>query len=67
MRFSATCLTVDPDGFIKMLREQAADLQNPPVMFAELLNRLTRVVPELVACANISTTLSTLDALKMAQ
>jgi len=31
-----------------MLREQAADLQRPPVTFGELLDRLARVVPELV-------------------
>jgi hypothetical protein len=30
------------------LREQAADLQKPPVMFEELLDRLSRPVPDLV-------------------
>jgi hypothetical protein len=31
-----------------MLREQAADLQKPPVTFDELLERLARAVPDLV-------------------
>jgi hypothetical protein len=37
-----------PDVFVDMLREQAADLTRPPVSFAELLDRLARVVPDLV-------------------
>jgi len=32
-----------------VLREQAADLQKPPVSFDELLERLARAVPELIA------------------
>jgi hypothetical protein len=32
-----------------MLREQAADLVNPPLTFEELLERLGRVAPDLVA------------------
>ena len=32
-----------------MLREQAGDLVNPPVTFENLLERLSRVVPDLVA------------------
>ncbi len=36
-------------GFVAMLREQAADLVKPPVTFDELLERLGRVVPDLVA------------------
>jgi hypothetical protein len=32
-----------------MLREQSADLVRPPVTFDELLERLGRVVPDLVA------------------
>jgi len=38
--------TVD---LVEMLREQAADLTRPPVSFEELLDRLGRVVPDLVA------------------
>ena len=33
----------------EMLREQAVDLQNPPVTFEELLDRLVRPVPDLIA------------------
>jgi predicted nucleic acid-binding protein len=36
------------DVFVDMLREQAADLTRPPVSFEELLDRLARVVPDLV-------------------
>jgi predicted nucleic acid-binding protein len=39
---------LDPDVFVEMLREQAADLTRPPVSFEELLDRLGRVVPDLV-------------------
>ncbi len=40
---------LDPEGFVELLRNQAADLRRPPVSFEELLERLERVVPELVA------------------
>lgn len=40
---------LDPEGFVELLREQAADLVNPPMGFDELLARLARVVPDLVA------------------
>ncbi len=36
------------DVFVDMLREQAADLTRPPVSFEDLLDRLARVVPDLV-------------------
>lgn len=39
---------LDPDAFTELLREQAADLQRPPVAFDELLARLARAVPDLV-------------------
>jgi len=39
---------LDPDGFLDLLREQAADLVKPPITFEELLVRLARAVPELV-------------------
>jgi hypothetical protein len=32
-----------------MLREQAVALQNPPVTFEELLHRLARPAPDLIA------------------
>lgn len=40
---------LDSDRFIEMLREQAEDLRNPPVTFDELLVRLEKVVPDVVA------------------
>ncbi len=46
--FLCNLFDLDPDGFVEMLREQAADLQKPPVTFEELLERLARVVPDLV-------------------
>ena len=43
-----TLFDLGPDVFVEMLREQAADLTRPPVTFEELLDRLARVVPDLV-------------------
>lgn len=50
--FLCNLLDLDPRGFVEMLREQAADLLNPPVSFEELLERLSRVVPDLVAAVS---------------
>lgn len=47
--FLCNLLDLDPEAFIDLLREQAADLVNPPMTFDVLLQRLARVVPELVA------------------
>lgn len=47
--FLCNLFDLDPDVFIGMLREQAADLVKPPVAFDELLQRLGRAVPDLVA------------------
>lgn len=38
---------LDPDVFVEMLREQAAQLTRPPVSFEELPDRLTRACPSL--------------------
>ncbi len=46
--FLCNLFDLDPDEFVDMLREQAADLVKPPMTFDELLERLARVVPELV-------------------
>ena len=46
--FLCNLFDLDPSTFVEMLHEQAADLTNPPVTFEELLDRLARVVPELV-------------------
>lgn len=47
--FLGNLFDLDPESFVSMLREQSADLTNPPVSFEELLERLARVVPDLVA------------------
>jgi hypothetical protein len=47
--FLCSLFDLDPDVFVDMLGEQAADLTRPPVSFEELLDRLARVVPELAA------------------
>lgn len=53
--FLCNLFDLDPPTFVEMLREQAADLIKPPVTFEELLDRLARVVPDLVgAVRNLS-------------
>lgn len=47
--FLGNLFDLDPARFTRLLQEQAADLQRPPVTFDELLARLDRVVPDLVA------------------
>lgn len=47
--FLGNLFDLDPESFIELLREQASDLINPPMIFEELLARLARVVPDLVA------------------
>ena len=47
--FLCNLFDLDPEGFVELLREQAADLVNPPMDLDELLARLARVVPDLVA------------------
>jgi predicted nucleic acid-binding protein len=47
--FLGNLLDLHPAGLVEVLREQAADLVNPPMSFDELLDRLARVVPEFVA------------------
>lgn len=46
--FLSNLFDLDPDEFVELLREQAADLVRPPMTFDELLDRLARVVPDLV-------------------
>lgn len=40
---------LEPDRLIRLLQEQASDLQNPPVSLGELLERLRRIAPTCVA------------------
>lgn len=47
--FLCNLFDLDPDVFVEMLRDQAADLHKPPVTFEALLDRLARVAPDLVA------------------
>jgi predicted nucleic acid-binding protein len=49
--FLCDLFDLDRDGFLKLLRDQAADLARPPITFDELLERLSRVVPVFVAAA----------------
>jgi predicted nucleic acid-binding protein len=53
--FLCNLFDLDPNGFIEMLAEQAENLKNPPMTFEELLGRLARVVPELVATVRART------------
>jgi predicted nucleic acid-binding protein len=46
--FLCNLFDLDPDEFVGLLRDQAADLVKPPMTFAELLERLARVVPDVV-------------------
>lgn len=46
--FLCNLFDLDPEGFIKLLREQAAVLQKPPVTFEALLDQLTLAVPDLI-------------------
>jgi hypothetical protein len=46
--FLCNLYDLDPGVFVEMVREQAADLVNPPVSFEEVLRRLARVVPDVV-------------------
>jgi predicted nucleic acid-binding protein len=47
--FLCNLFDLDPEEFVAMLREQAADLVNPPMAFEDLLERLSRIAPNLVA------------------
>jgi predicted nucleic acid-binding protein len=47
--FLCNLFDLDPETFVELLREQAADLIKPPMTFEELLGRLARVVPDLIA------------------
>jgi predicted nucleic acid-binding protein len=54
-RFLCDLFDMDPDGFVELLRVQAADLEKPPMAFEELLDRLGRLVPDLVAAVRETT------------
>jgi hypothetical protein len=45
--FLCSLFDLAPDSFIEMLHEQSADLRKPAVSFDELLEQLSRVVPDL--------------------
>jgi predicted nucleic acid-binding protein len=47
--FLCNLFDLAPKGFTEMLHEQAVDLQNPPVTFEELLDRLAQPLPNLIA------------------
>jgi hypothetical protein len=48
-QFLCNLLDLDPDAFVDVLREQAADLHRRPVTFEEILVRLERVGPDFVS------------------
>lgn len=48
-RFLTSLFDLQPALFVDLLREQARDLVKPPMALDELLDRLARVAPELVA------------------
>jgi hypothetical protein len=47
--FLCNLFDLDPEGLVELLREQADDLKNPPMTFDELLDRVARSAPDLVA------------------
>jgi len=47
--FLCNLFDLDPEEFVAMLRTQAADLVRPPMTFEDLLDRLARMVPDVVA------------------
>lgn len=47
--FLCNLFDLDPRKMVELLRQQAGDLRAPPVAFKELLDRLRRVTPELIA------------------
>jgi predicted nucleic acid-binding protein len=47
--FLCNLFDLDPEDFVQLIRDQAADLVNPSMTFEELLQRLVRVVPDVVA------------------
>ncbi|MEO1480607.1 MAG: PIN domain-containing protein [Myxococcota bacterium] len=46
--FLCNLFDLDPDEFTTILREQSADLNDPPISFDGILDRLSRVAPEFV-------------------
>jgi hypothetical protein len=47
--FLGNLFDLDPNRFVELLREQAADLVHPPMTFDELLDRLARTAPDTIA------------------
>ena len=53
--FLCNLFDLDAREFTDILREQAGDLIRPPVTFEELLESLSRIVPDLVALVRAQT------------
>lgn len=47
--FLCNLFDLDPERFVELLEQQAADLKKPPVSFEELLTRLEKSVPDFVS------------------
>ena len=53
--FLCNVFDLDPDGMVEILREQAAALKKPKRSFEELLDGLSKFVPEFVAALRVHT------------
>ena len=47
--FLSNLFDLDPDGFVELLRRQAASKKKPPITFDELMSSLSKFVPELAS------------------
>lgn len=47
--FLGNLFDLDPDRFTDLLRQQAADLHSPPMTYEEILERLNKDAPDLIA------------------
>ena len=46
--FLCNIFDLEPEDFVALLRDQASDLVKPPISFEELLDRLARMIPDVV-------------------
>ncbi len=51
--FLCNIFDLDPDGMVELVREQAAALKKPKRSYEELLDGLSKVVPEFVAALRV--------------
>jgi hypothetical protein len=53
--FLCNLFDLDPDGMVELVREQAAALKKPKRSYEELLDGLSKFVPEFVAALRVQT------------